>query len=37
MIQGLTAELATLTDTQCYYQRKRICILAAVQEVVAGP
>jgi hypothetical protein len=32
IIKGLTAELATLTDTQCELAKK-VCILAGVQEV----
>jgi hypothetical protein len=34
IIQGLTAELAALKDT-AYCKRKKVCVLAAVQEVVA--
>ena len=36
MVQGLTAELALLTDT-AYCKRKKVCILSAVQQVVAAP
>jgi hypothetical protein len=36
MVQALTAELATLKDT-AYCTRKKVCILSAVQQVVAVP